>query len=330
MLTYEMICAAAENLKDVARVTPLLESSLLNERLGFRLIVKPECLQATGSFKIRGAYAKMASLTEDERNSGVVAFSSGNHAQGVAAAAAAMGIKATIIMPNDAPAPKLRNTAALGAEVITYDRETGDRAQIARDLAQRTGAVLVPPYDDYVLMSGQGTVGLEIADQLEVLEVTADALYCPVGGGGLIAGIATAFKARSPQTEILAAEPVHFEDTQRSLREGTRIANTVGHKSICDSIVTQMPGELTFPINKRLLAGGCAVTETEVLSAIQMLMDEIKIIAEPGGAVAVASATQQARRWAGKTVVAVVSGGNGDMRWLLGALATHDDGATGK
>lgn len=323
MLSYEMICAAAKDLQGVARITPLLESKLLNERLGFRLIVKPECLQVTGSFKIRGAYTKIMSLGVGDRMSGVVAFSSGNHGQGVAAAAAAMGIKAVVIMPEDAPVPKLLNTAALGAKVITYDRQTGDRAQIALELAERTGAVLVPPYDDYVLMSGQGTVGLEIADQLDGLGIVADTLYCPVGGGGLIAGIATAMEIRSPQTAVYAAEPVHYEDTKRSLCKGQRIANEAGHGSICDAIVTQMPGELTFPINKRLLSGGCAVTEIEVLSAMQMLMDEMKIISEPGGAVAVASAVQQARQLAGKTVVAVVSGGNADIPWLMRTLARH-------
>ncbi|MEN9063119.1 threonine ammonia-lyase [Ponticoccus litoralis] len=325
MLTFETIQAAAATLKGVVRVTPLLESELLNNRLGFRLLVKPECLQVTGSFKIRGAYTKIASLSAEERQCGVVAFSSGNHAQGVAAAASAMGVKATIIMPEDAPATKLRNTAALGAEVITYNRHTGDRAKIARDLAEQTGAVLAPPYDDYAVMAGQGTVGLEIADQLDAAGLGADAVYCPVGGGGLIAGLATALETRLPKTAIYAAEPVNFEDTQRSLQAGKRVGNETGHASICDSIVTQIPGELTFPINRRLLSGGRAVTEAEVLAAIRILMDDLKIVAEPGGAVAVAAAVQDAPALAGKTVVAVVSGGNADLGWL-----TRTPGQTGK
>lgn len=317
MLTFDMIRTAADALVGVTRVTPLLESDLLNTRLGFRLLIKPECLQRTGSFKMRGAYTKIASLTKAERASGVVAFSSGNHAQGVAAAAMAMGVRATIIMPADAPAIKLRNTAEYGAEVITYDRETGDRAQIAKDVADRTGAVMVPPYDDYMLMSGQGTVGLEIAEQLDQLGVSADALVCPAGGGGLIAGVATAFAEMSAKTKIYSAEPENFDDTRRSLQAGERVGNEPGHSSVCDSIVTQTPGALTFPINQKLLSGGFVVTDDQALSAIHVLLDEMKVLAEPGGAVAFAAALNQADHMAGKTVVAIVSGGNADLQSAL-------------
>ncbi|MER8436846.1 threonine/serine dehydratase [Mesorhizobium sp. M1312] len=313
MLDFDMITKAARTLKGVTRVTPLSESELLNKRIGFRLLVKAECLQRTGSFKIRGAYVKIASLTKAERSAGLVAFSSGNHAQGVAAAASWLGVTSTIVMPDDAPAVKLRNTAEYGAEVITYHRVTGDRVKIAHDVAAETGAVLVPPYDDYVLMSGQGTIGLEIVSQLAKQNTTADALLCPVGGGGLIAGIATAMKELAPRTLVYAAEPDNFDDTKRSLMAGERIGNEPGHNSICDAIVTQIPGEKTFPINKNLLAGGFSVSEADVIYAMQALANDLKIVTEPGGAVAVAAVLRDRERWKGKTVVAVVSGGNVDL-----------------
>ncbi|RUV83704.1 threonine/serine dehydratase [Mesorhizobium sp. M1A.F.Ca.IN.022.05.2.1] len=313
MLNFDMIAKAARRLEGVTLVTPLLESELLNKRMGFRLLVKAECLQRTGSFKIRGAYVKIASLTEAERAAGVVAFSSGNHAQGVAAAASELGIASTIVMPNDAPAVKLRNTAEYGAKVITYDRVTVDRAKIARDVADETGAVLVPPYDDYVLMSGQGTIGLEIANQLAHRNATANALVCPAGGGGLIAGIATAMRELAPQTLVHSAEPENFDDTKRSLIAGERIGNEPGYNSICDSIVTQIPGEKTFPVNKKLLAEGFSVSETDVIVAMQALANDLRIVTEPGGAAAVAAILRDRERWKGKTVVAVVSGGNVDL-----------------
>lgn len=313
MLQYEMILDAARVLRGVTRVSPLLESELLNKKLGFRLLVKAECLQRTGSFKMRGAFVKIASLTMAERAAGVVAFSSGNHGQGVAAAAKVLGVNSTIVMPDDAPAVKLRNTAGYGAKVITYDRKTGDRAQIARELAEKTGAVLIPPYDDYVLMSGQGTVGLEVARQLTELNGMADALVCPVGGGGLIAGVATALSELSPQTKVYAAEPEHFDDTRQSLSFGARVGNVSGHHSICDSIVTQIPGEKTFPINQKLLSGAFAVSDAETASAMRLLANEMKIVAEPGGATGFAAVLQSRDMWVGKTVVVVVSGGNVDL-----------------
>lgn len=313
MLSFEMIQDAAKVLNGVTVVTPLLESSLLNETLGFRLIVKAECLQRTGSFKMRGAYVKISSLTETERKAGVVAYSSGNHAQGVAAAAAAMNVDATIVMPADAPAIKLQNTASYGAHVITYDRATGDRAKIAQDVSKETGATLIPPYDDYVLMSGQGTVGLEIAQQLEQMDTLADVLICPVGGGGLIAGVATAMAALSPHTKIYASEPDNFDDTRRSLMLGQRVANEPGHDSICDSIVTQMPGVKTFPINHNYLKGGFSVSDDETIIAMKTLATELKLVSEPGAAVAFAAAMKNRQELSGKTVVVVVSGGNLDL-----------------
>lgn len=281
---------------------------------------KRNAFSALAPFKIRGAYAKIASLTEAERAAGVVAFSSGNHAQGVAAAASELGVTSTIVMPDDAPAVKLRNTAEYGAKVITYGWVTGDRAKIACDVAAETGAVLVPPYDDYVLMSGQGTIGLEIVNQLAQRNTTGDALVCPAGGGGLIAGIATAIWELAPETLVHSAEPENFDDTKRSLIAGERMGNEPDHSSICDSIVTQIPGEKTFPINKRLLAEGFSVSEADVISVTQALANDLKIVTEPGGAAAVAAVLRDRERWKGKTVVAVVSGGNVDLDTFCGIL----------
>ena len=318
MLTLDMITQAAERLQGVAIRTPLLESPLLNKALGFRLLIKPECLQKTGSFKIRGAYNKIASLDEGQRKAGVVAYSSGNHAQGVAAAASAMGVAAKIVMPADAPRIKLDSTAQWGAEVITYDRQTGDRAKIAGDITEKTGAMLVPPYDDYHLMAGQGTAGLELAEQLDVLGVKVDRVICPVGGGGLIAGLSTAMLSRHEDTEIWAAEPRNFDDTKRSLEVGTALSIDPGQSSICDSIVTARPGKLTFPINLKTLSGGYSVDEPDVVAAMRILFIELKVVAEPGGAVSVAAALSNKEALQGQTVVALVSGGNVDMDSFLG------------
>ena len=321
MLTFKEIRQAAKILNGVVMRTQLMESELLNQQLGFRLILKPECLQRTGSFKIRGAYAKIASILPKARQSGVVAFSSGNHAQGVAAAATALGVKSTIVMPDDAPEVKLKRAAEYGAEVITYDRVTGDRAQIAKDLANRTGAQLIPPYDDFVVMSGQGTVGLEIAEQLAERDITADTVLCPVGGGGLIAGTATALSGCSVAASVHPVEPEGFDDTARSLKLGQRVKNPAGSVSICDSIVTERPGALTFPINHSLLSNGLVVSDKQVIAAIGTIAEHFRILAEPGGAVGIAAALKDAEVFAGKTVVAIVSGGNVDKhnvaRWMI-------------
>lgn len=308
-----MITKAAEVLNGIVRRTPLLESERVNHFLGFRLLVKAECLQITGSFKIRGAYAKLSSLTDAQRKAGVVTFSSGNHGQGVAAAAASFGVPATVVMPSDAPITKLRNTQESGAHVVTYDRLTGDRAKIAQDIADKSGATVIPPYDDYVVMAGQGTIAIETIRQLSELATSLDFLVCPVGGGGLVAGIGTALAELSPLTAVCSAEPEDFDDTRRSIIARKRLENPPGGRSICDSIVTPTPGEKTFPINMKLLSLGIAVPEREVVAAMKLLAEEMKIIAEPGGAVAVAAAIAQRTKWGGKTVVAVVSGGNVDL-----------------
>lgn len=321
--SFDDIRAAAEVLAGKAVVTPLLESPLLNDRLGFRLLLKPEMLQKTGSFKFRGAYNRISRIPPAERQRGVVAFSSGNHAQGVAAAARAFGIAATIVMPSDAPAIKVSNTRAWGADVILYDRHADDREAIGARVAGETGATLVRPYDDRFVMAGQGTIGLEILEQAAALGVALDAVVAPCGGGGMIAGIATALGGAIPELPIWAVEPEAFDDTRRSLESGTRLANVAGARSICDSLLSPMPGELTFAVNRRRLAGACAVSDAEARQAMATCFEAFKLVAEPGGAVALAAVLTGRIRPQGGAVAVVCSGGNVDPAEFAAALAVN-------
>ena len=318
--TIDDILTAAERLKGQAVRTPLLESSLLNDRLGGRLLLKPECLQRTGSFKFRGAYNTIAALPDEVRKRGVVAYSSGNHAQGVAAAAQAMGISATIVMPADAPAIKTNNTKAYGAKVIHYDRFTEDRDAIAKRIADDEGATLVPPYDHPMVIAGQGTVGLEIAEDCEKLGVTPDAVLICCGGGGFTAGVSIATTDRLPGTELYAVEPHDFDDTARSLGTGTREVVPAGNRSICDALLSPQPGALTFQINHRLLSGALSATDGEVLFAMRTLFEDLKLVAEPGGAVCVAAILAGKIDIRGKVMVATISGGNVDPELFTRAL----------
>ncbi len=310
--TVDDIQAAAVRLAGVATRTPLLESSLLNDRLGGRLLVKAEPLQRTGSFKFRGAYNRIALIPNVARSRGVVAVSSGNHAQGVAAAAAILGAPATVVMPADAPAIKLANTRALGAFVITYDRHHDDRDAIAEEIAHRTGATLVRPYDDRWIIAGQGTVGLEIAAQAAELGIRPDAVLVCCGGGGLVSGTALALSELAPGVAVWCVEPEAFDDTRRSLSAGTRLANPAGARSICDALLSPTPGVITFALNQRLLAGGLAVDDDEVRIAMRTAFESLKLVVEPGGAVAIAAALSGKLPMAGRTIVAVASGGNVD------------------
>lgn len=311
-LTMAGIHDAAERIRGHAVRTPLLESGLLSERLGARVFLKPEVLQRTGSFKFRGAYTKISRIEPIQRRNGVVAFSSGNHAQGVAAAAAMHAIKATIVMPKDAPQIKIENTRALGAEVILYDRYTEDREEIGRRTCEKLGATLVPPFDDVDVMLGQGTVGLEIVEDLAAMGLRADKLISPCGGGGLISGTALAFSELSPDTEVWAAEPENFDDTARSLETGERMANVPEARTICDALSSPMPGEMTFEINHRLLSGGVAVPENEVADAMVEAFRTFKLVVEPGGAVALAAVLNEHVEVVGQTVAVICSGGNVD------------------
>ena len=324
VLTVADVQSAAQQIAGHAIQTPLLESPLLNERLGGRLLVKAECLQLGGAFKFRGAYNRISRLDEAERKAGVVAFSSGNHAQGVALAAQMLGVPATIVMPTDAPEIKLANTRAYGADVVLYDREKENRADIARALAADKGAILVPSYDDPFIIAGQGTVGLELAGQAKEIGALLDAVIAPCGGGGLISGCALALNHEISDTEIFIAEPEGFDDTARSLAAGTRLAIEPGARSFCDALLSPMPGELTFSINQKLLAGGLSVSDTQTAQAMKVAYQYLKLVVEPGGAVALAAAVSGAYDCRDKTVAVICSGGNVDADIFAEAISLDD------
>ncbi|MFQ5765539.1 MAG: threonine/serine dehydratase [Rhodospirillales bacterium] len=311
---------AADRLAGHAVVTPVLESPILNERVGGRLLVKAEPLQRSGSFKFRGAFNRMSRLARPARKKGVVAFSSGNHAQGVALAAKILGIPAAIVMPKDAPRVKIDNTRAHGAEIMLYDRYHESRDAIAETLAAERDATLVRSYDDFFIIAGQGTVGLELAAQARELDARLDAVICPCGGGGLISGCALVLREETPETEIFAAEPEAFDDTARSLVAGERVVNDPDARSFCDALLLPTPGEITFSINRRLLAGGLAVSDADVARAMKAAFTELKLVLEPGGAVALAAALTGAYDCRGKTVAVVCSGGNVDADVFAEAL----------
>jgi threonine dehydratase len=324
VLTVADVQSAAQQIAGHAIQTPLLESPLLNERLGGRLLVKAECLQLGGAFKFRGAYNRISRLDEAERKAGVVAFSSGNHAQGVALAAQMLGVLATIVMPTDAPEIKLANTRAYGADVVLYDREKENRADIARALAADKGAILVPSYDDPFIIAGQGTVGLELAGQAKEIGALLDAVIAPCGGGGLISGCALALNHEISDTEIFIAEPEGFDDTARSLAAGTRLAIEPGARSFCDALLSPMPGELTFSINQKFLAGGLSVSDTQTAQAMKVAYQYLKLVVEPGGAVALAAAVSGAYDCRDKTVAVICSGGNVDADIFAEAISLDD------
>ena len=304
--------AAAGVLASFAVRTPLLSPPVLCDRVGAKVFLKPEVLQRTGSFKFRGAFNKLSSIPMKARGGGVVAFSSGNHAQGVAAAAQILNMRATIVMPADAPLSKRERTKAFGAEVVLYDRDREDREAIARDIAEKRGATLVPPYDDPKVIAGQGTVGREIAEDLTALGITPDIVVAPVSGGGLIAGVATAIKARFPQAMLMSAEPEAFDDHARSLRAGRREPHKASGRTICDALMASIPGEITFAINSRLLTKGVTASDAEVGAAVGFAFRELKLVVEPGGAVGLAALLAGQIDARGKTVVIVLSGGNVD------------------
>src|SRR5215813_10364249 len=304
--------AAALRLAGVALRTPLVSSPTLDALTGGRIFLKAETLQRTGSFKFRGAYNKVSSIPDVERKGGVVAFSSGNHAQGVAAAASLLSMPAVIVMPADAPRPKRERTEALGAEVVLYDREHEDREAIAREIAERRGATLVPPYDDPLIIAGQGTTGREILDDLAAEETLPDVVIVNASGGGLTAGIALAVKARVPDARLYPAEPQGFDDHARSFRSGQREINNAASGSICDALMSPTPGRLTFEINRTLVGDGLAASDDEVAEAVAFAFRELKLVVEPGGAVGLAALLTRKVDVAGKVAAVVLSGGNVD------------------
>lgn len=304
--------AAARRLEGFAVTTPVIEHPRLNALAGGRVLVKAECLQRTGSFKFRGAWNCISQLDPAQHPGGVVAFSSGNHAQGVAAAAAIKGLPALIVMPADTPEIKQANTRSHGAEVVTYDRATENREVIAGRIAAERGAVIVPPFDHPDVVAGQGTAGLELAQQaLQAGAVLDDVLVC-CSGGGLVAGIALAIEARAPSAVVHTVEPAGFDDYARSLRSGTREANAKASGSICDALLSQMPGELTFAINRPRLGEGLVVTDAEAAEAVRFAFEVLKLVIEPGGAAALAAVLAGKIATQGRTIGVIASGGNCD------------------
>jgi threonine dehydratase len=304
--------AAAQRLAGVAHRTPLIRSAVLDARTGGSVFLKAETLQRTGSFKFRGAYNKLSAVAAQGNAGGVVAYSSGNHAQGVAAAAGLLGMPAVIVMPRDAPRPKRERTIALGAEVVLYDRENDDREAIAREIAERRGAVLVPPYDDPLIIAGQGTAGREIIEDLAQAGLRPDIVLVNASGGGLIAGVALAVKARVPAAKLYTAEPAEFDDHARSFRSGRREQNASATGTICDALMARSPGRITFAINQALVGEGVSATDAEVGAAVAFAFHELKLVVEPGGSVGLAALLAGKIDVQGKIAVAVLSGGNVD------------------
>ncbi|WP_163271912.1 threonine ammonia-lyase [Chelativorans alearense] len=307
----------------VAFRTPLLASPELDSITGARVFLKPETLQRTGSFKFRGAYNRLSRIPDDRKSAGVVAMSSGNHALGVATAAKLLGIRAINLMPKDSPATKRERAAAAGAEVILFDREKDDRVAMARAIAEERGAVVVPPYDDFFIIAGQGTVGREIVEDLNKLNLTPDAVLFPCGGGGLLAGNSLAIHEQAPSTKLYSVEPEGFDDHARSFIAGERLANRKASGSLCDGLLAPTPGELTFSINKQHVTGGLVVSEEEVKRAVAFAFRELKLVVEPSGAAALAALLNRRIDVTGQTVVAVLSGGNVDPG-LFARLRTHN------
>jgi threonine dehydratase len=318
--TFADIAAAAQRIAGVAVRTPLVESPLLSECARGRVFLKPETLQRTGSFKFRGAYNRLVQLDADRRRRGVVAFSSGNHAQGVAEAARLLDMPATIVMPSDAPRVKIENTKALGAAVVPFDRLRESREEIAARIAKEKDAVLVPAFDDFHVVAGQGTAGLEIAADAKAAGATLDAVLVPCSGGGLSAGIAVALAETMPSARVIAVEPEAFNGTGQSLASGTRMTVRGQTLSIADSLMSPFPGHIPLALLARCRARGVAVSDEALMDAVAYGVKQLKLVIEPGGAAALAALLSGAYDAKGKTVVLVLSGGNIDPEMLSRCL----------
>lgn len=327
MPEFADILDAAERIKPYAVRTPLIEQPALNDRVGGRVLLKAETLQRVGAFKFRGAYNAVSRVDPHQFPGGVVACSSGNHAQGVAHAAGLCGLPAVIVMPRNAPALKLERTKGYGAEVVLYDREIEDRYQIARELADSRRALFVPPFDDACVIAGQGTVGLEIAEQARLADAKPDAVLVCTGGGGLLSGIALALSEALPGVQAHPVEPEGFDDFTRSLAAGERLQNARMDGSICDALLPEMPGEKTFEIARRLCGEGVVVSDVDAAEAVRFAFFELKLVVEPGGAVALAALLSGTFDCRGRTVVVTLSGGNVDpllFARLIGAQVASD------
>jgi len=320
--TIADIEAAARRLAGLAIHTPLLAHPALDARTGGRILLKAENLQRVGAFKFRGGYNACAQVDRSRYPGGVVACSSGNHAQGVAHAATLLGLKSVIVMPSDAPALKIKRTRAFGAEVVLYDRLTADRDAIARGICEERGAAFVHPFDDPHVIAGQGTVGLELMAQAKTLGLTPDAVLVCCSGGGLASGVATAVKATSPATTVHTVEPAGFDDFARSLATGTRQSNAQLGGSICDALMAPTPGVITFAVGQKLMAEGLAVTDDEARAAMRFAFEELKLVLEPGGSVALAAVLAGKLPVKDRTIACVLSGGNVDPKLYAETITT--------
>lgn len=312
---------AAERIRNEAVVTPLLRANLLDVMTGARIFVKPENLQRTGSFKFRGGFNALSALSPEEQAAGVVACSSGNHAQGVAEAARILGIKATIVMPEDAPALKVENTRRSGAEIVFYDRVKEDRDEVTAALHEESGAALVHPCDNRDVIAGQGTCGLEIMTQMRTFDTRPDRILVCTGGGGLTAGIALAAHHFHPGAHIHCVEPKGFDDYRRSLEAGERLANVSNSGSACDALMAPQPGKLSFAVNAANEVSGLTVSDEQAFDAMRFAFRELKMVVEPGGAVALAALLSAGRKWQGEAIACVLSGGNVDSNLFARVLA---------
>ena len=321
MLNLDDIRAAAKRLEPIIVRTPLISSPVLDDIVGGKVLLKAENLQRTGSFKIRGAYNLLSQLTPEQAARGVIAFSSGNHAQAVAAAGTMLGIETTIVMPEDAPKIKIENTRELGGTTVLYDRYTGDRETIAREMADERGCEVVPSYDHERIIAGQGTAGLEIVEQCEEAGVAPDQVFINCSGGGLSAGCAIAIRSQLPDTSVHPVEPEQYDDTCRSLVSGKREQVDVSARSICDALQVATPGEITFSINKELLGSGVRVSDDEVRDAIRFAFTHLKLVIEPGGAASLAAVLCGKVDARDKVTVAMMSGGNIDAQMFASIQA---------
>ncbi|MEI6440784.1 MAG: threonine/serine dehydratase [Alphaproteobacteria bacterium] len=313
-VTFQDIEHAAQRLEGLAIRTPVIESQALNDLLGLRVLIKPETLQRVGAFKFRGAFNRLSQISPSDRNAGVVAFSSGNHAQGVALAAKMLGMPALIVMPSDAPQVKVAATKGYGAEIRFYDRLTDDRIAIAAEIAKERGAITVPAFDDPDVIAGQGTVGLEMVQQAAALHLELDLFISPVGGGGLLAGSSLAVKTLSPKTLVVGVEPAGFDDTRLSFEMGSRQTLAPATRSLCDALESPAPGVMTFPILQQTLKEIAVVNDAEVAEGMRLAFSTLKVVVEPGGVVGLAAllAKKVACIKRGQTVGLVLSGGNVD------------------
>ena len=325
--SFSDVEAAAARLVGVAAMTPFVEAPVLGQRLGARVFLKLETLQRTGSFKFRGAYNRLAQLSPPEKARGVVSFSSGNHAQGIAAAGAILNVPATIVMPSDAPAIKIKNTRALGATVVLYDRQRESREEIAARLAAEKNAIVVPSFDDAAIVTGQGTTGLEIGRQAKAQNAKLDAVLVPCSGGGLTSGIALALNHASPGTRVFAVEPEGYDSARLSLEARERKSAPGGRATIADALMSTAPGHIPFAILKACNAGGVAVTDTALIQAVNFAALQLKLVVEPGGAAALAAVLSGAYDARGQTIAIMLSGGNIDAAMLVRCLQAASSSA---